>query len=113
MEGEGGEGMIVSGWNNGSPDNRTGAGYGIRLSKEDRDRYFRREWSSVEIELENGEVVEVRLSNSFWKGCVELRSSKIGRWMLEKGYAPWSKGNPPKFKLTPVGERKFKLRNID
>ena len=38
MEGEGGEGMIVSGWNNGSPDNRTGAGYGIRLSKEDRGR---------------------------------------------------------------------------
>ena len=106
--------MIVAfGWNNGSPDNRTGAGYGIRLSKEDRDRYFQREWDSVEIELENGELVKVRLSNSFWRRCVELRSSKIGRWMLENGYAPWPKGSPPKFKLIPAGERKFKLRKID
>lgn len=71
-------------------NNRIGSGYGIRLSKEGRNRHFRLEWSSVEIELENGEVVEVKLSNSFWRGCVELRSSKIGRWMLEKGYAPLS-----------------------
>jgi len=101
--------MIVSGWNNGSPNNRTGAGYGIRLSKEDRDKYFQREWDFVKIELENGDVVEVKLSNSFWSNCSELRSSKIGKWMLENGYAPWPKNNPPKFELIPISEKKFKL----
>jgi len=101
--------MIVSGWNNGSPNNRTCAGYGIRISKKDRDKYFRREWDSVEIELENDEVVRVGLSNSFWRNCTELRSSKIGKWMMDRGFAPWPKNNPPKFELIPVSERRFKL----
>lgn len=52
--------MIVSGWNNSSPNNRTGARYGIRISKKDRDKYFCREWNFVEIELESDEIVEVR-----------------------------------------------------
>ncbi|RLI81964.1 hypothetical protein DRP04_05000 [Archaeoglobales archaeon] len=101
--------LIVSGWNNGSPNNETGAGYGIRISKKDRDKYFRREWEFVEIELEDDEVITVRLSSSFWKDCSELRSSKIGMWMLQKGYAPWPKNNPPKFELIPVSERRFRL----
>ena len=68
----------------------------------------------MEIELENGEIVRVNLSNSFWNRCEELRSSKIGKWMLDRSYAPWPKGDPPKFKLIPLGERKFKLvPNID
>ena len=88
--------MIVFGWNNGSPNNETGAGYGLRISKKDRDRYFRREWKSIEIELENSEIATVRLSSSFWKNCSELRSSKIGKWMSQKGYAPLPKDNPTK-----------------
>ena len=32
--------MIVVGWNNGSPNNRTGAGYGVRIVREDRDMVF-------------------------------------------------------------------------
>lgn len=108
MEGEGGKGIIVSGWSNGSPNNETGAGYGIRISKEDRDEYFNRDWEFVEIELDD-DIVKVRLSNSFWKGCTELRSSKIGKWMLEKGFAPWPKGNPPKFELVQVSGKRFKL----
>jgi len=103
--------MIVSGWNNGSPNNRTGAGYGIRISKKDRDKYFRREWKFIEIDLES-EVVRVELSNSFWRNCTELRSSKIGKWLLDRDYAPWSKGNPPKLELIPVSERRFKLNPL-
>lgn len=76
--------MIVPGWNNGYPDNRTGTGYGIKISTEDRDRYFHKDWNFVEIELENGEIVRVNLSNSFWNRCAELRSSEIGKLMLDK-----------------------------
>ena len=100
--------MIVKGWK-ASPDNRTGAGYGIRIAHKDRDQYFQRRWASVTIELEDEETVDVNLSDSFWRSCSELRSARIGKWMLEHKLAPWPKGNPPKLRLEPVGERKFRL----
>lgn len=34
--------MIVTGWNNGSPNNESGAGYGILIKKEERNRHFKR-----------------------------------------------------------------------
>ncbi len=42
--------MKVTGWSNGSPS-ASGAGYGLRISAADRDRYFDRSWSEVSIEL--------------------------------------------------------------
>ena len=51
--------MIVVGWNNGSPNNRTGAGYGVRIVREDRDMYFQNTWSSVIIELDNGDLLVI------------------------------------------------------
>lgn len=33
-------GIICTGWCNGSPNNRTGAGYGIRISLRDRDSFL-------------------------------------------------------------------------
>jgi len=101
--------MIVVGWNNGSPNNRTGAGYGIRMVREDRDMYFQKTWPSVIIELDTGDLLDVRLSDSFWRGCTELRNAKIGKWMLDNELAPWPKGDPPNLKLEPIGNRKFRL----
>lgn len=103
--------MIGTGWNNGSPNNESGAGYGIRISRQDRDQYFRREWTSVTIELEDDEVVEIEipLSESFWRNCTELRGAEIGRWMLRQGFAPWPEGNPPKFELISLGKGRFRL----
>ena len=104
--------MIVTAWNNGTPNNKTGAGYGVKIKREDRDKYFQRTWSSVIIELNDEEVVNVKLSNSFWKNCTELRSAKIGKWMLDNGIAPWPKGRPPVLKLEPIDDRKFRLSFI-
>ena len=103
--------MKVVGWNNGSPNNRTGEGYGIRIVPKDRDRYFRRTKSSVDIELENGNLVKVKLSDSFWRDCVELRSPKIGKWMLDVGLAPWSINSPPNLRLEPIPQGKFRFRD--
>jgi len=105
--------MKVTGWNSGSPNNRTGAGYGIRIMREDRDRYFDKAWPLVTIELDNRDLVGVKLSNSFWGGCTELRNAKIGKWMLDRGLAPWPKGSPPNLKLEPIGNRKFRLMITD
>lgn len=101
--------MIVKGWNRGSPNNRTGGGYGIAIVPEDRDKYFRKTWISVIVELDNQKVVGVTVSPSFWEGCPELRSKMIGRWMLDYGLPPWPKGRLPRFQLGPIGDRRFRL----
>jgi hypothetical protein len=102
--------MKVVGWDNGSPNNRNGEGYGIRIVPEDRDRYFQRTKSSVKIELGNGHLVNLRLSDSFWRDFAELRSPKIGKWMLNVGLAPWSINSPPNLRLEPEARSKWKFR---
>ncbi|NOX20122.1 MAG: hypothetical protein GXO99_02510 [Nitrospirae bacterium] len=105
--------MKVKGWNNGSPNTITGAGYGIRINKkEDRDRYFQKTWKEVIIILDDKKI-KINLSQSFWKKCKELRKKEIGRWMLEKGIAPWSKGNPPELELIPEEDNRFLLKLVE
>jgi hypothetical protein len=100
--------LIVAGWNNGSPDNKTGAGYGVRLSPSDRDNYFQKNWKTVTVFFD-GASVDCNLSDAFWAKCPELRSSKIGKWMLNNKLAPWPKGKPPQLRLDPIGNRQFRL----
>jgi hypothetical protein len=101
--------MIVSGWSNSTPNNRTGAGYGIRIKFCDRDRYFQRSWGSVDVVLDDGEIARASLPEKFWTTCPELKSSVIGRWMLRQGVVPWVKGKPPRSNLEPIGDRRFRL----
>lgn len=98
--------MHATAWNNGSHD-MSGAGYGLRISKEDRDRHFNPACTLVIFNLGGEEDVEVRLSKSFWRSCTELRSSAIGRWLRRNGLAPWPKGNPPTFAMRKVGRNGF------
>jgi len=70
---------------------------------------LKKEWHLVTIEFEDGEEVEVKLSPSFWRGCPELRTAHIGKWMLKKGLAPWPKRDLPSLFLEPIDVRKFKL----
>jgi hypothetical protein len=101
--------MIVTGWNDGSPNNTTGAGYGIRISRSDRDRHFEQHWRSVMIEFEGQATTQANLTPSFWRRCTELRGREIGRFLLDHGLAPWPKGRPPKLRLEPTEPRRFRL----
>jgi hypothetical protein len=101
--------MVVTGWHNGIPDNKTGAGYGIRIAPEDRDQYFERNWTGVTLQFDDGDSVTVDLSSSFWADYPELRSPRIGKWMLRKDLAPWTKGRPPHPTLEPLGNRTLRL----
>lgn len=96
--------MIVTAWNNGSP-HESGAGYGLKVSIEDRNRYFDRMAKKITIELPSGSRFDVNTAKkSFWSAtCRELISKEIGEWLLQNGFAPWPKGHPPKFILTPQG----------
>lgn len=104
--------MIVTAWNNGR-HRSSGAGYGVKIREEDRERYFRRDWKTIFIGFENGgDEAEINIDkSSFWsKTCGELISKKIGKWLIMNRLAPWDKGNPPKLKLVYFQENHFQLR---
>lgn len=76
-----GHAMWVRAWSNGRPV-ASGAGYGLKVSRADRDHRFKSSWRSVRLLFQDGECVSVPISASFWRDCTELRSSAIGRWLL-------------------------------
>jgi hypothetical protein len=101
--------MRATGWSNGRPLS-SGAGYGLRISVSDRDRFFHSDWDHVLLEVDGSRQVVVRLSASFWRTCSELRSAEIGRWLLGQRLAPWPRGAPPSVEIDHIGENRFRLR---
>jgi hypothetical protein len=101
--------MRVKGWSNGSP-RPSGAGYGLRVSPNDRDKFFDPRWDHVEIELNGSLRAKVPLSRSFWENCTELRSASIGRWLIDHRLAPWQRSVPPTLELDHVADRLFRLQ---
>ena len=105
--------MKVTAWNDGK-QLESGAGYGLKLSIDDRDKYFNKEWSTVFVELPNSKVpIEINIAKpSFWNNtCRELISQEIGIWLRSEGLAPWVKGKPPKFELVHTGGNLFKVKS--
>lgn len=103
--------MIWKGWNNGS-ELASGAGYGLKMTTQDRDANFKNYWTSVKVQLPGEgqtELIEVRITPSFWRKCSELRSAKIGKWLIQHGYAPWTTGSPPEFTVEMVQDRLFRV----
>ena len=101
-------------WNNGAR-HRTGAGYGLKISSEDRDRYFERDWNTVTLRLVGERTSRVAEANvaksSFWDGtCRELIAAEIGRWFIENGFDRWTRGTPPRFRMRPLTQREFEVR---
>jgi hypothetical protein len=106
--------FIAKTWNNGDY-NPSGAGYGIKISFEDRDRFFNRDWQTAIFHL-NGydHPVEVNVAKaSFWNPtCRELISQHIGIWLQRNNRATWDYGQPHRVRMTVVGEREFKVELI-
>jgi len=100
----------VTAWNN-SEHHRSGAGYGLKVNFEDRQRFFKREWGKVQIELPDGSKATCNINkDSFWnRTCGELISADIGRYFLLAKIAPWVKGGPPTFFLIKEADACFKL----
>lgn len=106
--------MVVSGWKTSPVNNTTGSGYGIRISYEDREKFFDPDWGNVFLELPNGIIIQPNFTPAAKKDkdnkpCIELRKKEIGKWMLDNNYAPWPYRKPPHFKLEYVGKKHFKL----
>lgn len=104
--------MVVTGWNNGA-HSRNGAGYGFRVQTADRDAFFQKDWTSIQVELEGEEgMVDIPLpGEAFWsENSAPLVSPAVGRWLRKNGLAPWARGNPPTFILDPIEGNRFRVR---
>lgn len=103
--------MRAVAWHNGSSPNEA-AGYGLKFTEVERDQAFDRSWTEVVVELEGDGVATIALSPSFWRTCSELRSTHVGRWLLDQRAAPWPRGNPPGVAVRHVAGNRFTARVI-
>jgi hypothetical protein len=92
--------MIVSAW--------LGGTYGIHVGKENAQKWFSKEWTSIEVDVDN-RFYSFSLSPTFWTTCPEFRGGPIPHWLEMQGLLSWPKRNPPQFELIPLEENKFRL----
>jgi hypothetical protein len=108
--------LVWAAWNNGQ-HRASGAGYGLKVPREDRDAYFHRSWTSVTVILpvdEGTQVVEVNIAKaSFWtEACRELISVEIGKWLIARGLAPWPDRRPPRLVVVQDAVRRFVVNRV-
>jgi hypothetical protein len=96
--------MEVSTWFGSKP-------YGVRIGAANRDRYFVRTWSEIEVELD-GQIHTFLLTEGFWNKCPEFRDpgkSAIKDWLQRHKTIERPRGHPPRMSLIPLGGNKFRL----
>jgi hypothetical protein len=107
--------LIWTAWNNGK-FHSSGAGYGFKVSIQDRDRYFNRAWKEAKLVLlfrDGSKEEKVNIAKpSFWSDrCHEIISKQIGLWLMECGLAPWPSRSKPKLQAVVLGAGRFELRS--
>ena len=102
--------LLVSSWNDGK-HNPNGNGYGIRVGKKGRE-YFKKNISTIKLSIENSDFIDIKITNGFWRNCTEFRDKRIGKWMIKNNFAPWRKGQNPKFYLSVLDDNQFILERI-
>lgn len=94
----------VKTWQNGQPK-KTGAGYGIRIAKNDYS--ILKNWKEIIVE---GNKILRNDETKFTEKCPEIRNKIIGKFLIENHLDKWKKGEPKKLILHNVGENKFELK---
>ena len=102
--------MNATAWNAGNYL-KSGGGYGFRISKADRDQYLDRQLGTVRFLVDEPDGwAEANIDkDGFWGEHTVMIDKSLGQWFLRKGYAPWVTGNPPVFRLKPLGHNKFRV----
>ena len=86
-----------------------GGTYGVRVGTRNAARYFSKSWKFVDVELD-GNFYRVRLGDTFWGACPELRGAAFGNWLARRGLDAWPRGKPPSLELTPTEGNRFRLQ---
>lgn len=102
-------------WNNG-PWHETGAGYGLKISADDRDKYFDRDWDTGTLRLiteRTSRIAEPNVANDSFRGpqCRELIKLEFAQWFTENGFRRWTRNTPPRFRMIPIARREFEVRH--
>jgi len=106
--------FIAKTWNNGIR-HVSGAGYGIKITLQDREQFFNRSWQTVILRLSgNANPIEVNIAKpSFWnRTCGEIIKKDIGIWLIQNNCAVGTIGWPFEVRMTFIGEREFKVELI-
>jgi hypothetical protein len=100
--------VLVSGWRSGTFVACRAIALGVRVGRENVERFFDKGWNVVLVQIDS-DTIAVKIRGTLWRTCPELRSPAIGAWMKKKGLVPWLKGRPPEMRLTPMGGNRFRL----
>jgi hypothetical protein len=85
--------------------------FGLRILGGREGLYFRPEWRWVTVLLpDDPRPACVTLSEGFWHGHPELRSSRFRALFTAAELTPWEHSQPPHFELEPLGGGLFQLR---
>ena len=106
--------FIAKTWNNGH-HHASGASYGIKITLQDREKFFDRSWRTVILHLDGySRPIEVNVAKaSFWnRTCGELISQEIGLWLQRNNAETWPPRRPHRVIMTVIGEREFKVELI-
>ena len=98
--------MQASAWKGGG-----GYTYGIRVGSANRDSFFDKSWTEIEVEID-GQAHRFTLTPGFWNKCPEFRdsgASVIRDWLRQNHTLDWLKGKPPQVELIPLGGNRFRL----
>ena len=93
--------MKVSTWKGGT--------YGIRVGKDNAQRYFSKSWNNIRVHI-GSQFHVFKLSKTFWSTCPEFRGGTIPRWLIINGLDKWPKFQPHSLTLNPLGGNSFELR---
>jgi len=86
----------------------TGSGYGINIPLKIRDELFQKNWKNIELDL-NDIKFYAPITDAFWNKCNEIRSPKIGKWLIRNDAHTWTKGKPTQLEMIHIEENKFKV----
>ena len=100
--------IIVKTWSNGKANEKTGSGYGLRIGKKNRDKYFsdNLEYSLI---LDNKRI-KVNITPGFYKECPEIRDKKIGMFLINNNLHKWKSRSPHLLNMIKLDDKTFGIK---
>lgn len=80
--------FIVSTWSNGKPTEK-GSGLGIRIEKNDRDKYFDNSVHEIDLTMDS-KIYNIKITDRFWENCPELKDKEIGLFLIRHNIHMWA-----------------------